>query len=67
MEENFKPYAENAMRSPILYGDYRTALEESEPRLYEDIQDYDACKALFQEVLLCFFKIQFIVDIPGCI
>lgn len=51
LEENFKPYAENAMRSPILYGDYRTALEESEPRLYEDIQDYDACKALFQEIL----------------
>ena len=38
------------MRDPSLFGDYRTALEESEPRLYEDIQDYDAAKALFQEV-----------------
>lgn len=36
------------MRDPILFGDYRTALTESEPRVYEDIQDYDACKALFQ-------------------
>lgn len=36
------------MRDPILFGDYRTALNEFEPRVYEDIQDYDACKALFQ-------------------
>lgn len=36
------------MRNPILFGDYSTALTESEPRVYEDIQDYDACKALFQ-------------------
>jgi len=37
-------------RDPCLFGDYRTAMEESEPRLYEDIQDYEAAKALFQEV-----------------
>ena len=33
-----------------MYGDYRTAMEESEPRLYEDIVDFEAAKALFQEV-----------------
>ncbi|KAK3083644.1 hypothetical protein FSP39_000711 [Pinctada imbricata] len=49
LEENFKNYVDNAMRDPILYGDYRTAMEDSEPRLYEDIQDFDAAKALFQE------------------
>lgn len=38
------------MKLPILYGDYRNALEESEPRLYEDLQDYDATKALVTEV-----------------
>lgn len=38
------------MREPIMFGDYRNALEESEPRLYEDLQDYDATKALFTEV-----------------
>jgi dynein heavy chain len=43
-------HTEYAMRDPCLFGDFRTALEESEPRLYEDIQDYDAAKALFQEV-----------------
>lgn len=50
MEDNFKQYLEFVERNPVLYGDYRTALEESEPRLYEDIQDYEASKALFQEV-----------------
>ncbi|TNN52942.1 Dynein heavy chain 10, axonemal [Liparis tanakae] len=41
---------EAVMRDPILFGDYRTALSETEPRVYEDIQDYDASKALFQEI-----------------
>lgn len=50
LEENYKPHVELAMRDPCLFGDYRTAMEDSEPRLYEDIQDYDAAKALFQEV-----------------
>ena len=47
------------MKNPILYGDYRTALDEAEPRLYEDIQDFDASKALFQEVY-CVFTESFI-------
>ncbi|XP_053509735.1 dynein axonemal heavy chain 10 isoform X2 [Ictalurus furcatus] len=51
IEEHFNSDLESAMRDPILFGDYRTALTESEPRVYEDIQDYDACKALFQEIL----------------
>ncbi|XP_053136194.1 dynein axonemal heavy chain 10 [Hemicordylus capensis] len=51
IEDNFKEEAEHAMRDPILFGDFRMALNESEPRVYEDIQDYDAAKALFQEIL----------------
>ncbi|XP_030074215.1 dynein axonemal heavy chain 10 [Microcaecilia unicolor] len=51
IEEKFKADLETAMRNPILFGDYRTALREGEPRVYEDIQDYDAAKALFQEIL----------------
>ncbi|XP_062874230.1 dynein axonemal heavy chain 10 [Trichomycterus rosablanca] len=51
IEEHFRSDLDSAMRDPILFGDYRTALTESEPRVYEDIQDYDACKALFQEIL----------------
>ena len=41
---------EFVLRDPILFGDYKNALDESEPRLYEDIQDFEAAKALFQEV-----------------
>uniref|UniRef100_A0A8B9JEG5 Dynein axonemal heavy chain 10 n=1 Tax=Astyanax mexicanus TaxID=7994 RepID=A0A8B9JEG5_ASTMX len=51
IQEHFGSELDSAMRDPILFGDYRTALSESEPRVYEDIQDYDACKALFQEIL----------------
>ncbi|XP_022608125.1 dynein heavy chain 10, axonemal [Seriola dumerili] len=51
IEEHFKSDMEAVMRDPVLFGDYRTALSESEPRVYEDIQDYDASKALFQEIL----------------
>ena len=50
LTDNFKNSLDYVMRDPILFGDYRTALDESEPRLYEDIQDFDASKALFQEV-----------------
>ena len=50
IEEHFREHVENSMREPLLFGDYRTALDEGEARLYEDIQDYDAAKALFQEV-----------------
>ena len=50
MEEHFKDQGEYVFRDPILFGDYRTALDEAEPRLYEDIQDFEASKALFQEV-----------------
>lgn len=50
IEEHFKDSLEQAMRDPILFGDFRMALNEEEPRIYEDIQDYDAAKALFQVV-----------------
>ncbi|GFR93516.1 dynein heavy chain 10, axonemal, partial [Elysia marginata] len=42
---------ESITRNPSLFGDFRYTLDESEPRIYEDIQDYEACKALFQEIL----------------
>ena len=51
IEDLFREHLDVALKDPLMFGDYRTALEESEPRLYEDIQDYDAAKALFQEVL----------------
>ncbi|KAG9487630.1 hypothetical protein GDO78_007443, partial [Eleutherodactylus coqui] len=51
IEEHFRVDLDYAMCDPILFGDYRTAMQEGEPRVYEDIQDYDAAKALFQEIL----------------
>lgn len=39
------------MRDPILFGDYRNALNEDEPRLYEDLLDYQAIYSLFREIL----------------
>ncbi|ELU10552.1 hypothetical protein CAPTEDRAFT_221643 [Capitella teleta] len=51
LEDNFKPQLDFVLRDPILFGDFKNALEESEPRLYEDIQDFEAAKALFQEIL----------------
>ncbi|XP_038008579.1 dynein heavy chain 10, axonemal [Motacilla alba alba] len=51
VEEHFADHLEHVMRDPILFGDFRTALNEAEPRIYEDIQDYELAKALFKEIL----------------
>ncbi|KAM3610556.1 uncharacterized protein V6R79_005609 [Siganus canaliculatus] len=51
IEENFQSDTEAVMRDPILFGDYRTALSDTEPRVYEDIPDYKASKAMIQEIL----------------
>ncbi|XP_043835576.1 dynein axonemal heavy chain 10 [Dromiciops gliroides] len=51
VQEHFAEDLEFVMRDPILFGDFRMALHEGEPRIYEDIQDYEAAKALFQEIL----------------
>lgn len=48
VEEHFPDELEHVMRDPVLFGDFRTALNEAEPRVYEDIQDYDVAKALFK-------------------
>lgn len=48
VEEHFTDDLEYVMRDPVLFGDFRTALNYAEPRVYEDIQDYDIAKALFK-------------------
>lgn len=50
VEQNFTSYIDTVSREPILFGDYRNALTE-DPRLYEDVVDYEAAKAIFDEVL----------------
>lgn len=53
-EEELKINMDYIFRDPVLYGDYRNALDVGEPRIYEDLQDYDAAKALFEQVHLLF-------------
>ena len=38
LNEEFPDYAEYACKEPILFGDYRTALQADKPRIYENIQ-----------------------------
>nr|XP_049701305.1 dynein axonemal heavy chain 10 [Helicoverpa armigera] len=42
---------EYVFRDPLLFGDYRNALDEEEIRYYEDLLDYEAVYFLFQEIL----------------
>ena len=49
VEQNFTSNVDTVSREPTLFGDYRNALTE-DPRLYEDIVDYEAAKAVFDEV-----------------
>lgn len=39
-----------SLRDPMLYGDFRNACNEAEPRFYEDLLDYEAVYSLFLEV-----------------
>ena len=55
--EHFSEHQETALRDPLLFGDYRTALNPEVPRIYEDIQDYDAAKGLFEEVHVCIYAV----------
>ncbi|XP_052562272.1 dynein axonemal heavy chain 10 isoform X4 [Culex pipiens pallens] len=49
---NDLPTPEYALRDPLLFGDYRNAVNLAETRFYEDLLDYDAIYFLFQEILL---------------
>eukprot|EP00048_Salpingoeca_helianthica_P012895 m.192407 g.192407 ORF g.192407 m.192407 type:complete len:3920 (+) comp15437_c5_seq100:290-12049(+) len=42
---------EPAMAEPILFGDFRNALEAEKPRLYEDFVDYAGARKVFEEIL----------------
>lgn len=51
--------ADYALRDPLLFGDYRNAVNEAKNRFYEDLLDYRAIYFLFQEVQCSFFFISF--------
>lgn len=49
-ETQVVPLTDYVMRDPCLFGDFRNAVNESEPRYYEDLLDYEAVYHLFNEV-----------------
>ena len=55
--EHFSEHQETALRDPLLFGDYRTALNPEVPRIYEDIQDNNTAKGLFEEVHVCMYAV----------
>lgn len=40
-----------ALRNPLLFGDFKNACNDNEPRFYEDVLDYEAVFNLFMEIL----------------
>lgn len=56
IQEHFTEDLAYVIRDPILFGDYRNTLMDSEPRVYEDIQDYDASYALFEVLVQASLK-----------
>uniref|UniRef100_A0A8D9AKK0 Dynein heavy chain 10, axonemal n=1 Tax=Cacopsylla melanoneura TaxID=428564 RepID=A0A8D9AKK0_9HEMI len=51
VQKSFPPDASFIMRDPLLFGDFRNALKQNEPRHYEDLLDYSAVGHLFTEIL----------------
>ncbi|TPP59989.1 Dynein heavy chain 10 axonemal [Fasciola gigantica] len=49
--ENCSDCMEYACVEPLLFGDYRNAMDESEMRIYEDLLDYENCRSICQEIL----------------
>ncbi|KAF3425259.1 hypothetical protein E2986_13407 [Frieseomelitta varia] len=41
---------EYVMRDPLLFGDFRNAMNDDEPRFYEDLLDYEAVYSLLLEI-----------------
>lgn len=50
MTENCPKCMEYACAEPLLFGDYRNAMDDGEMRIYEDLLDYENCRSICQEV-----------------
>nr|KAJ3423035.1 Dynein heavy chain 10, axonemal [Polyrhizophydium stewartii] len=49
--DNFEASEEYITKNPILFGDFRHALQEEVVRLYEDLLDFTAVRSIFLEIL----------------
>lgn len=61
LQHFYSPHAGHALRNPILFGDFRNALNKNESRWYEDLLDFEAVFFLFQEVQI--FLIIYVISI----
>ena len=52
LRKYFESEMEYALMDPIIFGDYWAAGTEEEVVYYEDMQDYEVCKAIAEEVWL---------------
>jgi len=41
----------DAMAEPLLFGDFRNAMDPTKPKVYEDIGTYDKCKKIFDNII----------------
>ncbi|VDP32319.1 unnamed protein product [Echinostoma caproni] len=63
MNELFEDEAGYAVLDPILFGDYWAAASEEDARLYEDMQDYEVCKAVVEELLFNYRETEGNIDV----
>jgi dynein heavy chain len=49
--DSFERDEEYITKNPILFGDFRHALQEESARIYEDLLDFDAIRSIFTEIL----------------
>lgn len=53
LETFFPKKKEKVLENPLIFGDFKNALEDSDvPRLYEDYKTYAFIKDIFEDVML---------------
>lgn len=51
IENHFGPHAPYTLVDPCLFGDFRNALEPGQPRLYEDVGNFEEVKTSFDAIM----------------
>ncbi|UYV84115.1 DNAH10 [Cordylochernes scorpioides] len=51
IDQNYHSDKGSIMKDPIIFGDYRTAVEPKEQRYYEDLGDFEKVKKIFEKFL----------------
>lgn len=51
VKQHWPAAAAAALQAPLLFGDFKDALNPEKPRMYEDLQDFAATKKIFDGVL----------------